>query len=41
LHPLGRFGLPDEVANAVIWLGSQGASFTTGHTLPIDGGYLI
>jgi NAD(P)-dependent dehydrogenase (short-subunit alcohol dehydrogenase family) len=41
LHPLGRFGLPEEVANAVIWLCSQGASFTTGHTLPIDGGYLI
>lgn len=40
-HPLGRFGEPDEVANAVIWLCSKGASFTTGHTLPIDGGLLI
>lgn len=40
-HPLGRFGEPEEVANAVIWLCSKRASFTTGHTLPIDGGLLI
>lgn len=40
-HPIDRFGEPDEVANAVIWLCSKGASFTTGHTLPIDGGLLI
>jgi NAD(P)-dependent dehydrogenase (short-subunit alcohol dehydrogenase family) len=41
LHPLGRIGLPEEVASAVLWLCSTGASFTTGHTLPIDGGCLI
>lgn len=41
LHPLGRVGAPEEVANAVVWLCSKGASFTTGHTLPVDGGFLI
>jgi NAD(P)-dependent dehydrogenase (short-subunit alcohol dehydrogenase family) len=41
MHPLGRIGQPDEVANAVVWLCSRAASFTTGHTLPVDGGYLI
>ena len=40
-HPLGRFGEPEEVAQAVVWLCSKRASFTTGHTLPIDGGVLI
>jgi NAD(P)-dependent dehydrogenase (short-subunit alcohol dehydrogenase family) len=40
-HPMGRLGAPDEVARAVIWLCSQGAAFTTGHTLPIDGGFLV
>lgn len=41
LHPLGRFGVPDEVADAVVWLCSDQASFITGHTLPVDGGYLV
>ena len=41
LHPLGRVGTPDEVASAVIWLCSSGASFTTGLTLTIDGGFMI
>ncbi|RZU02462.1 SDR family oxidoreductase [Rivibacter subsaxonicus] len=41
MHPLGRVGVPEEVANAVLWLCSKGASFTTGHALPVDGGYLI
>jgi NAD(P)-dependent dehydrogenase (short-subunit alcohol dehydrogenase family) len=40
MHPLGRIGRPEEVAQAVIWLCSPAASFTTGHTLPIDGGML-
>ena len=38
-HPLGRVGTADEVA-AVLWLCSSGA-FTTGHTLPVDGGFLL
>ena len=41
LHPLGRVGTPEEVANAVVWLCSGGASFTTGLTLTIDGGFTI
>jgi NAD(P)-dependent dehydrogenase (short-subunit alcohol dehydrogenase family) len=38
-HPVGRIGQADEVANAVIYLCSDGASFITGHTLTVDGGY--
>jgi NAD(P)-dependent dehydrogenase (short-subunit alcohol dehydrogenase family) len=41
LHPLGRLGTPEEVAQAVIWLCSKRAGFITGHTLPVDGGYLV
>jgi len=41
LHPLGRFGKPMEVAEAVVWLCSDKASFTTGQCLGIDGGLLI
>lgn len=39
-HPIGRMGAPDEVSNAVAWLCSKQASFVTGVSLPIDGGYL-
>lgn len=39
LHPVGRVGQADEVAGAVLWLCSQQASFVTGTTLMIDGGY--
>jgi Dehydrogenases with different specificities (related to short-chain alcohol dehydrogenases) len=41
MHPMGRVGKPEEVAEAVIWLCSKAASFTTGHVLPIDGGRLV
>ena len=37
-HPMGRVGQPEEVARAILWLASDQASFTTGATLPTDGG---
>ena len=40
LHPLGRFGTAAEVAEAAVWLLSDAASFTTGATLRVDGGFL-
>jgi len=40
LHPIGRLGRPEEVAELVLWLSSQKASFITGSYYPIDGGYL-
>ncbi|RJG03168.1 glucose 1-dehydrogenase [Noviherbaspirillum sedimenti] len=36
----GRFGRPDEIAKAAVWLCSDDASFTYGHALAVDGGYL-
>lgn len=39
LHPIGRLGKSSEVANAIVWLTSDEASFITGHTLLVDGGY--
>lgn len=40
-YQVGRFGTPEEVASATLWLCSEGASFVTGHSLPVDGGLLI
>jgi len=39
MHPIGRIGEVDEVANAVLWLCSDASSFVTGHQLAVDGGY--
>ncbi|MFS0517443.1 SDR family oxidoreductase [Nostoc sp. UIC 10607] len=41
LHPIGRIGTPLEVANAVLFLSSDLASFITGETLMVDGGYVV
>jgi len=38
MHPIGRIGKAGEVADAVVWLCSDRASFVTGHALPVDGG---
>lgn len=40
MHPIGRVGKPEEIANAVVWLLSDKASFVTGHTLLADGGFV-
>ena len=41
LHPIGRIGTADEIANAVLWLCSDDASFVLGHALSVDGGYVV
>ena len=38
-EPIGRFGLPEEIANAVVWMCSDEASFVTGHVMAVDGGF--
>lgn len=40
MHPIGRLGRSPEVAELILWLGSEKASFATGSYYPIDGGYL-
>jgi len=39
-HPIGRFGRPMEVAEAVVWMCSDSASFMTGQSMVLDGGFL-
>jgi NAD(P)-dependent dehydrogenase (short-subunit alcohol dehydrogenase family) len=39
--PLGRLGRPEEIAEAVVWLCSDAASFVVGHSLAVDGGSVI
>jgi 3-oxoacyl-[acyl-carrier protein] reductase len=36
--PLGRLGQAEDIANAYVWLASDGASFVTGTVLSVDGG---
>ncbi|MGD9538802.1 MAG: SDR family NAD(P)-dependent oxidoreductase [Alphaproteobacteria bacterium] len=38
--PMGRIGRPEEIAEAVVWLASERASFVNGHILPVDGGMM-
>ncbi len=39
--PMGRIAQPEEVAEGILWLASDNASFVTGHTLAIDGGLTV
>jgi NAD(P)-dependent dehydrogenase (short-subunit alcohol dehydrogenase family) len=41
MHPIGRFGQPEEVAEAALFLASDSSSFVTGHCLIVDGGLCI
>jgi NAD(P)-dependent dehydrogenase (short-subunit alcohol dehydrogenase family) len=40
LHPIGRFGKPMEIAEGVVWMCTERASFMTGQSLVLDGGFL-
>jgi len=40
MHPAGRLGEPEEVAELILWLASDKSSFVTGSYYPVDGGYL-
>ena len=39
--PTGRLGTPEEVAEAVVWLCSESASYVTGHTMVVDGAMIV
>lgn len=40
LHPMGRLGRPQEIADAVVWLASNQSSFVTGQSILVDGGFI-
>jgi NAD(P)-dependent dehydrogenase (short-subunit alcohol dehydrogenase family) len=39
-EPVGRLGKPEEIADAVVWLCTDKASFVTGANVPVDGGFI-
>ena len=39
-EPVGRTGKPEEIAESVVWLSSDAASFVTGHAMSVDGGFV-
>ena len=39
--PMGRVGRPEEIANAVLWLCSDAASYMTGQSISVDGGFIM
>ena len=39
--PMGRVGRPEEIANAVLWLCSDAASYVTGQSISVDGGFVM
>ncbi len=39
MHPIGRLGKPEEIAHSVAWLASDDASFVTGQSITVDGGF--
>jgi len=39
--PMGRVGRPEEIASAVLWLCSDAASYVTGQSISVDGGFIM
>ena len=39
--PMSRVGRPEEIANAVLWLCSDAASYVTGQSISVDGGFIM
>jgi len=40
MTPMGRLGEPEDIAGAVLFLSTRASALVTGHTLPVDGGFL-
>jgi NAD(P)-dependent dehydrogenase (short-subunit alcohol dehydrogenase family) len=39
--PMGRYGRPEEIAQSVLWLCSDAASYVTGQSISVDGGFIM